>query len=489
MNETRKKRLVDLGVEALADALLELANYDHAADDLVERMIATPKENIYRFKSKLAGILRSQRFVSGKESAGFARELEALLQDLKAGVDDPQTGAELVVSFYETDKAALGNCDDSDGNVVDVYRYDAKELFVNYARRCPDKDRLANLVFKLNRDDDYGVRDTLIDCAAEYLPEPNIRTLINKLQKAADKQSDDYKKRHWLHLIDSMARQIKDVQVIIRRRQLIPDEPPIHLEDRPWPLKIYTLGRFALVRDGKTLEFTGKAQEKPLALLKALIAFGGQEVRGEQVADALWPESDGDLSHKSLATTLWRLRKLTGHPEAIVLSEGKLELDPKYCWVDVRVFERMMREAESAWHQGRKKNDMTGAVSLIEKAIDFYRGPFLPAETHSDWTISLRERLQSKFLRALKRLCKYWNETGQHEKAVECYQRALEVDDLDEEVYQALMSCYLQLDLRAAALSLYERCKKRLSAKFGIEPSKKIETLCSAILSKSKTKT
>jgi hypothetical protein len=128
MNENRKKRLIDLGAEALADALLELANFHHAADDLVERMIATPTENIYRFKLKLAGIKRSQGFVSWGESAGFARELEILLQDLKAGVNDPQKGAELVVSFYETDKGALGNCDDSDGNVGDVYRYDAKEL-------------------------------------------------------------------------------------------------------------------------------------------------------------------------------------------------------------------------------------------------------------------------------------------------------------------------------------------------------------------------
>jgi hypothetical protein len=47
----------------------------------------------------------------------------------------------------------------------------------------------------------------------EYLPEPNIRTLINKLQKAADKQSDEYRKRHWLRLIESLAWQIKDLQL------------------------------------------------------------------------------------------------------------------------------------------------------------------------------------------------------------------------------------------------------------------------------------
>ena len=120
--------------------------------------------------------------------------------------------------------------------------------------------------------------------------------------------------------------EVEYVQEIIRRRQLIPSEPPVHLENWPWTLKIFTLGRFGLVKDGKPLQFARKAQEKPLALLKALIAFGGREVHEEQIADALWPEADGDLAHKSVATTLWRLRKLIGYPEAIQLSDKKADI-------------------------------------------------------------------------------------------------------------------------------------------------------------------
>ncbi|MEA5115189.1 MAG: hypothetical protein VB050_14305 [Geobacteraceae bacterium] len=105
MGENRKRRLIDLGAQALADALLELAARNDMADDLVERMIASPEENIKRFKAKLTTIKRSRRFIRWGESSGFARELETLLQDLKAGVDDPRTGAELVLAFYETTRA------------------------------------------------------------------------------------------------------------------------------------------------------------------------------------------------------------------------------------------------------------------------------------------------------------------------------------------------------------------------------------------------
>lgn len=186
--------------------------------EIARLTILIPMENIQRFKTKLAAIKRSRRFTRWGESADFARELQDLLQDLKIGVSDPKQGAELVATFYEADKGTLGNCDDSSGHVGDVYRFDAKELFVGYARHCPDKEWLMNLVFKLNRDDDYGVRDTLIDCATEYLPEPSIRTLISRLQETADQKKDDYGKRRWLHLIESLARQIRDAMLFEKTR-------------------------------------------------------------------------------------------------------------------------------------------------------------------------------------------------------------------------------------------------------------------------------
>lgn len=214
----RKKRLIKLGAESLADALLELAVRVEAADDLVERLIATPQGNIQRFKAKLADLKRRQRFISWKESASFAYELEMLLEDLKSGVDDPQTGAELVVAFYQADSVVFEQCDDSSGNVGDVFRFDAKQLFISYAERCQDKEWLGELVFEINREDDYGVRDILVDCAAEYLPESVIRHLIERFQVAAGKETDEYRKRHWLYRVESLARQIKDAPLFEKAR-------------------------------------------------------------------------------------------------------------------------------------------------------------------------------------------------------------------------------------------------------------------------------
>ena len=218
MDAGRKRKLIELGVDRLAEALLELTSRDAMADSLVERMIATPQENVMRFKASLAGIKRSRRFIRWGESAAFARELRSLLDDLQAAVTDPRTGAELVAAFYECDKGALGNCDDSSGHVGDIFRYDAREIFLDYASRCDDKEWLGDLLFKLNRTDDYGVRDSLIKHAAEFLTEPVLRSLVKRFQQQADKESAEYGKRHWLMLVESLARQLKDAPLFEQTR-------------------------------------------------------------------------------------------------------------------------------------------------------------------------------------------------------------------------------------------------------------------------------
>ena len=218
MNKEKKIKLMDLDPEILAEALLDLAAHSEAADDLIERLISTSKENIQRFKKKLTSLKRSRRFIDWREVFEYSQELSMLLQDLKAGVTDPLTGVELVAAFYEADEGIIGHCDDSDGCVGDIFRVEAKELFVEYASHCTDKEIIAEIILKLNRKDDYGLRSTLIACAGEYLPEPVIRLMISELQKWAEDEKDEYNRNHYLMLTGLLARQIKDAELFEKTR-------------------------------------------------------------------------------------------------------------------------------------------------------------------------------------------------------------------------------------------------------------------------------
>jgi two-component SAPR family response regulator len=264
---------------------------------------------------------------------------------------------------------------------------------------------------------------------------------------------------------------------LVRKHDLFPDSWSLDSETWPWQLEIYTLGEFEIIREREPIKFTGKVQQRPLLLLKALIALGGKEVKEEQLVDLLWPDSEGDAAHSAFTTTLSRLRQLMGFEKAIRLQEKRATLEQRHCWVDAWVFERIYELAEDLWKGSRLTTDSFEMIQLAEKAIRFYKGHFLPADEEHVWTAPYRDRLRNKFHRLVLRLGDYLEEAGQWEKAVEYYEKGLEVDDLPEEFYQQLMICYHKLGQWTEAIKTYHRCKKTVFATLGVEPSPKTQAL------------
>ena len=271
------------------------------------------------------------------------------------------------------------------------------------------------------------------------------------------------------------------VQEVVRRRKLTPDAPPVHLESWPWRLKVFTLGRFSLLREGEPVRFSRKAQEKPLSMLKMLIALGGKGVPEGQLSDLLWPDADGDVAHGSFATTLHRLRTLVGSREAVELQAGYLTLNPSYCWIDAWAVERILGEAEQGWRRARGNEDVAGAISLTLRAIDLYKGPFLVGEIDQPWAARLRDRLRRRFLAVVGRLGDYWERTGHTERAIECYWRCLEAEELAEELYRRLVLCLNRVGRTAEAVQVYNRCIRAL-AEAGCELSRETRALGDALL-------
>jgi DNA-binding SARP family transcriptional activator len=103
--------------------------------------------------------------------------------------------------------------------------------------------------------------------------------------------------------------------------------------------KVKTLVRFEIDVDGKRVVFSGKAQKKPLEMLKAIISLGGKNIPEEQLEDMLWPDSDGDAAHNAFTTTLSRLRNILGRSETIQMIDGKTTLNPHLCWIDIWAFD------------------------------------------------------------------------------------------------------------------------------------------------------
>jgi two-component SAPR family response regulator len=267
------------------------------------------------------------------------------------------------------------------------------------------------------------------------------------------------------------------VRELIRKNALLPDDTIRHFERWPWPIRIYTLGKFELIKEERPLPPSHKVQQRPLQMLKALVSMGGRNVSEAQMTDVLWPEADGDLAHQSFTTTLSRLRHLLGDEKAIVLREGRLALDTRYCWVDVFAFESLLAQVDAAPVDGTARSDGKRAQRIAEQAMTLYKGPFLAGEVSSPRIMAARERLRSKFLRTVGFLGRSIERDGQWTEAIACYRRGLEVDDLAEGFYQRLMICHGRLGQTAEAVEVYNRCRKTLTGVLGIPPSPETEAL------------
>jgi LuxR family maltose regulon positive regulatory protein len=266
--------------------------------------------------------------------------------------------------------------------------------------------------------------------------------------------------------------EIDYVRELIRKYGL---SPISETDERwPWPIKIYTLGSFTVLRDEMPLQLTGKPQVKPLELLKALIATGGREAHAANLAELLWPDAEGDAGFHAFETTLHRLRKLFGNYEALNMVDGKLSLNPQLCWVDMWAFEREL--ASAGCFPG---TDRAGVNSLVINRL--YRGHFLTHEPQRPWMLPCRERLRTKFTRHVRSLGEHWQSSQRWVDAASIYERAIEMDSLAEEFYRQLMLCQRELGQRAEALNTYRRCRDMLSIVLGVQPSAETQALFNSL--------
>jgi LuxR family transcriptional regulator, maltose regulon positive regulatory protein len=271
--------------------------------------------------------------------------------------------------------------------------------------------------------------------------------------------------------------EVEYVQEIIRTRNLAPDDSPLAQVHWPWPVKICTLGRFEIEKDGEPVEFSKKAQKKPLEMLKTLISLGGSKVSEVYIADLLWPDADGDMAIQNCATTLHRLRKILGSHEAVTRRNGLLTLNPRACWVDAWSFDRLLAKAEELWGNTREDEGKKKASELTCSALDLYKGIFLPEERKVPDAMSLGEHLHDRYFKGLYAMCKHLVRSKQWEEARKHFERGLAVDDCAEGCYQGLMICLPKLGQKADALAVYDRCRRTLEAKLGIKPSRDTEAL------------
>ena len=178
-----KQRLELLDKSVLVDALIQLAEFDKEAEALVKRLISTPAEAIALFKTKLAGIKRRRKFVYRSGSRALSHKLEDLIKFISVDAIPPVDALKCLVTFFESDHKIMNMCDDSNGDVSGVFKYEANQAFIKKANELAEQSPLLRMTKRLMKENDYGVRDSLFESTGDYLDEASLRKLFTHLEK------------------------------------------------------------------------------------------------------------------------------------------------------------------------------------------------------------------------------------------------------------------------------------------------------------------
>jgi ATP/maltotriose-dependent transcriptional regulator MalT/DNA-binding SARP family transcriptional activator len=264
---------------------------------------------------------------------------------------------------------------------------------------------------------------------------------------------------------------------LIRIHRLRPESTDI--DNWPWPVRIVSLGRFDVEIDGAPLRFEGKAQRKPLELLKVIIALGGTGVSTDKLIDVLWSETVSDGGQKAFDITLHRLRKLLGAEAAVEVSDRRATLNRHIVWVDAWSLDRTLEALVPA-------SALLPAIELLESAaariLGLYGGHFLAGDADAPWQLALRNRLNGRFQRFVLRLGEHWESHREWHRAGDLYQRAVELDPLAESLYCRQMVCLQAQGHRAEALDVFRRCRQILSITLGVAPGRETECIYRELL-------
>jgi LuxR family transcriptional regulator, maltose regulon positive regulatory protein len=265
---------------------------------------------------------------------------------------------------------------------------------------------------------------------------------------------------------------------LIRLRRIDPPSPDAVAW--PWPLKIRCLGAFEILEDDEPLRFEGKAQRKPLTLLKALVVLGGVNVPEDKLIDIVWAAPFEGDAQKVFDIAVHRLRKLLGNDKALLVGDRRVSLNRELVWVDLLALERLLAAVVPLAPTALP--DVAELERAAPMILKLYRGGVLDGEPDAAWLLPTRNRIKGRLQRFVARLAGHYECAGQWARAAELYERGIDIDPLAEGWYAGLMACLREQGRRAEAIEAFRRCSQMLSVTLAIKPGAATEALYRSLL-------
>jgi DNA-binding SARP family transcriptional activator/O-methyltransferase involved in polyketide biosynthesis len=212
-------------------------------------------------------------------------------------------------------------------------------------------------------------------------------------------------------------------------------------------------------------------QRKLRESLAVIVLANGPLSSGELQA-ALWGDTGNALS--ALTTTMNRLRKLLPDGRLVRDQHGyRLDLDPERDYLDVQEF----RELVATAHKVREAYPSRSA-ELLRQAVDLWRDPQLPDLFD---TQVIADLLRVERHDAIEALVEVQLALGQHSAVAREAPGWLAEDQLNDQLWRALMLAHYRDGHKGAALMAFDDARAVFLTELGAEASPPLQAIRSQI--------
>ena len=271
--------------------------------------------------------------------------------------------------------------------------------------------------------------------------------------------------------------------------------PPAPISQDSSDIKIYCLGNLRVERKGHPIEgatWAGKSKagrQKVKTLLAYLVERGSHGATKDELIEALWGAKawgrDEARLESSLARTLSALRHVL-EPELmppttssfILNEEGRYYLNIANCWIDVDIFQNLIKEARNAKLVG----ELETAQTAYQKALGLYRAEYLRGIPGAEeWAGIQRYVLGQQLGVAYTSMGDYYSERKETKEALTCYQKAIKQEPTNHTAHYMLIDVLKRAGRFEDAILAYQRCRKIFNQEIDENPPEAIVELYESI--------
>ena len=238
-------------------------------------------------------------------------------------------------------------------------------------------------------------------------------------------------------------------------------------------VRVLLLGPVEVVVSGDARPVPGLRRR---AVLATLALHCGDIVGTDRLVHAVWGDDSSPKAVLTLQRHLSFLRDALGDKTAIVARPPGYLLDLGADGTDVRMAERLFQA-------GSQTDDLIGKVRILRTALALWRGqPLADVAGSGGWLEQQAQRLDLLHLQVKRALCRARLTAGEHGQLIPDLEQMAAGQPLDEQIQAQLMVALYRSGRQADALAVYRRLRRTLDVQLGIDPTRMLRDLETAIL-------